>query len=292
MGVWRRTMTMLAEQRRLTVWTLFVGAAFISVALLTQLGATAFAQWQSSYHRGVSMVMYLQPAVDQPAATQLAAELAGLEGVASADYVSPQESEHRLRQALAGSEQLLDGIDAGTMPASIELVLEPGIRDVIEVSAPFRALRASSRIENVEVSGEWADQSTTTLSIIATATAWVSYTCMALAGLVLLFAARLRWERSGALIAVARLLGGGPGYTRVPAALAAMLVSTAAAGLALTSVWLLHHTFATQLAAYLATPMPSFTLAPLLRDQALVTLVAAATIGLIGGALSGDRARR
>ncbi len=292
MGVWRRTMTMLAEQRRLTLWTLVVGAALLSVALLTHLGATAFAHWQTSYHRGVSMVMYLQPAVDQPAARQLAANLAALEGVSSAEYVSPQESEHRLRQALAGSEQLLDGIDAGTMPASIELVLEPGIRDVIEVSAPFRALRASSRIENVEVSGEWADQSSTTLSIIATATAWVSYTCMALAGLVLLFAARLRWERNGSLIAVARLLGGGPGYTRVPAALAAMVVSTATAGLALATVWFLHLTFAARVATHLATTMPSITVAPLLRDHALLTLAAAALIGLMGGALSGDRARR
>lgn len=292
MGLWRRTMTMLAEQRRLTVWTVLVGAVLISVALLTHLGATAFAHWQGSYHRGASMVMYLQPAVDQTTATRLATDLAALEGVASAVYVSPQESESRLRQALAGSEQLLDGIDASTMPASIELVLEPGIRDVIEVSAPFRTLRASSRIENVEVSGEWADQSSTTLSIIGTATTWISYTCMALAGLVLLFAARLRWERNGSLIAVARLLGGGPGYTRLPAALAAMIVSTVAAGLALTSVWMLHHTFAARLVAHVATTMPSIAIAPLPRDQALATLAVAALLGLLGGALSGDRAQR
>ena len=292
MGLWRRTMTMLAEQRRLTGWTVLVGALLISFALLTHLGATAFAYWQGAYHRGASMVMYLQPAVDQTTATHLAADLAALEGVASAVYVSPQESENRLRQALAGSEQLLDGIDASTMPASIELVLESGILDVIEVSAPFRTLRASSRIENVEVSGEWADQSSTALTIIGTATTWISYTCMALAGLVLLFAARLRWERNGALLAVARLLGGGPGYTRLPAALAAMLVNTVAAGLALTSVWMLHHTFAARLVAHVATTMPGITIAPLPRDHALVTLAVAALLGLLGGALSGDRAQR
>ena len=292
MGVWRRTMAMLAEQRRLTGWTVLIGAALISVALLTHLGATAFAHWQSSYHHGASMVMYLQPAVNQSAASQLAADLAALEGVARAEYVSPQESEARLRRALSGSEQLLDGIEPSTMPASIELVLEPGIRDVIEVSAPFRALRASSRIENVEVSGEWADQTSTTLSLIGTVTKWVSYTAMAIAGMVLLFAARLGWERGTSLIAVARLLGAGPGYTRVPAALAAIIVSTVAAGLALTCVWLLHHTYGAQIAAHFATTMPNLTIPPLLRDQALATLAAAACIGLIGGVLCGDRARR
>ncbi|MBP9084962.1 MAG: permease-like cell division protein FtsX [Kofleriaceae bacterium] len=290
--MWRRTMAMLAEQRRLTVWTVLVGATVISLALLTHLGATAFAHWQGSFHRGASMVMYLRPTVDQQAATHLAADLAALAGVARADYVSPQESEIRLRRALSGSEQLLDGIDPSTMPASIELVLEPGIRDVIEVSAPFRALRASSRIDNVEISGEWADQSGTTLSIIGTATTWVSYTFMAIACIVLLLAARLRWERNGSLLAVARLLGGGPGYTRVPAALAAMVVSVVAAGLALTSVWLLHRSFAAQIAAHVATTMPGITIAPLLRDHALATLATAAIIGLLAGSLTGDRAQR
>ena len=159
-------------------------------------------------------------------------------------------------------------------------------------NSEFGILRASSRIENVEVSGEWADQTSTTLSLIGTVTKWVSYTAMAIAGMVLLFAARLGWERGTSLIAVARLLGAGPGYTRVPAALAAMIVSTVAAGLALTCVWLLHHTYGAQIAAHFATTMPNLTIPPLLRDQALATLAAAACIGLIGGVLCGDRARR
>lgn len=133
-------------------------------------------------------------------------------------------------------------------------------------------------------------KSGTTLSIIGTATTWVSYTFMAIACIVLLLAARLRWERNGSLLAVARLLGGGPGYTRVPAALAAMVVSVVAAGLALTSVWLLHRSFAAQIAAHVATTMPGITIAPLLRDHALATLATAAIIGLLAGSLTGDRA--
>ena len=292
MALLRRTMAMLGEQRRLTLWTVLVSAALITVALLAHLGTNAFAQWQRSYHRGASMVVYLQPAVDQAAATKLAAELTAIEGVERAEYVSPQESESRLRRALSGSEQLLDGIEPSTMPASIELVLEPGIRDVIEVSAPFRALRASGRFEDVEVSGEWTDQTSTTLDIIGLIARTIKYGFVAIAALVVLFAARLRWERGASLLAVARLLGAGPGYTRMPAALASLIVSASAAAFAVALTWLLHHQFATAVSARMASSMMGLTIAPLPGQQALITIAISAGLGLLGGLLAGDRARR
>lgn len=292
MALLRRTFAMLGEQRRLTVWTLLVSTALITVALLAHLGANAFAQWQRAYHRGASMVVYLQPAVDQAAATKLAADLTALAGVERAEYVSPQESESRLRRALSGSEQLLDGIEPSTMPASIELVLEPGIRDVIEVSAPFRALRASGQFEDVEVSGEWSDQTSTTLNIIGLVARTIKYGFVAIAALVVLFAARMRWERGAPMLAVARLLGAGPGYTRLPAALASLIVSAGAAALAVALTWLLHNQFATAVSTRLASSMVGMTIAPLAREQALLTIAVGAGLGLLGGLLAGDRARR
>jgi cell division transport system permease protein len=288
-SVFRRTKQQLCDQPRLTLWSTLVSAAFIAVALLAYLGVQGYREWQARYRHGASMVVYLNQRVDSVAGKGLASDLIKLAGVTRAEYVSPQESESRLRIALSGSEQLLDGIEPNSMPASIELVLEPGIRDVIEISAPFQQLRQSGQIEEVDISGEWSDNTSDALGVIGEGIVIIGMIFAVAAGLVVLLAARLRWQQSGALTAVARLLGASSFHTKLPAALAGGIASMVAALLAVGFVAALHSQVSLVMLAQFAPSMGNISVASLTASVAAIVVAVSTAVGILGASLAGDR---
>ena len=74
------------------------------------------------------MVVYLGEGVDDARAAALLHELRGLAGVERAELVPPVESARRLRHALGADAALLDGVELGSLPASVEVTLAPGVQ--------------------------------------------------------------------------------------------------------------------------------------------------------------------
>src|SRR6185436_8763042 len=81
----------------------------------------------------------------------LVGELRGLRGVERAELVSPAESARRLVRALGSDPALLDGVDPASLPASVEVTLAPGVREVVAMSPTVRALRGAPGVAEVVV---------------------------------------------------------------------------------------------------------------------------------------------
>ena len=279
----RRTVAIAVDRPRLTAWTL--AAATCALFVLGAAAVTADAvDHMSQTPRGAStsMVVYLGEGVDEAHAKLLTAELAKQPGIDRAELVPPLESAKRLQQALGVDAALLDGVDLASLPASVEVTLAPGVRDVIAMSPTLRALRGTPGVDDVIVEDPVRDPIGATLATVRTV-AWTAAALVAcLALIVVLAALRVRLERDRQERAVLHLLGAHPAFTLIPTALAGALQGAVAAILAAAAIVAGLAVYGDELAGVLGSAITS----PALPAIAIFVGLGAA-LGLVGGGLAG-----
>jgi cell division transport system permease protein len=232
---------------------------------------------------GASMVVYLGDGVDDARAKELTADLAKLPGVMHVELVPPAESAKRLEQALAGDPALLEGVDRAGLPASIELQLAPGVRDVLAMSPTITALRGAPGIEDVVVEDAGAEHVSESLGSLR-AVAWIAAAVLAVLAVVVVVAAvRVRLERGKQEKAALHLLGASPAFTIVPTALAGALHGIAAALVAGGALCAAIALYGDELARAIGAAID---LAPAASELALLVAVGAA-LGMVAGGLAG-----
>jgi cell division transport system permease protein len=291
----RRSARLAARRPRAALWTVLALASALFVAGLAALAAATLDRYAEA-HPGTSghMVVYLGEGVDEARASALVFELGALHGVERAELVSAAESARRLTRALGADPALLDGVDLASLPASVEVTLAPGVRDVVAMSPTVRALRGAPGVVDVVVdrapagsaalmadsaAGAEGDRSVGALPA-ARAIAWTGAALVAgLALIIMLATVRLRLERSAQEAAVLRLLGARPGFVAIPSALAGALQGVVAAVVAALALGLVLHDHGPAGGALALASPP---------DGALAGLIAlGGLVGLVGGGLAG-----
>ena len=260
---------------RAALWTTLALAGALFVAAGAVVAAAAIDRWAAAHPgAGASMVVYLD-GVDGPRAQALAGELAALRGVERAELVPAAASASRLTRALGADAALLDGIDLASLPASIEVRLAPGVRDVVAMSPTLRALRGAPGVADVVVEDGSGDPLAPALAT-ARAIAWpgAALVC-ALALIIALAVLRLGLPRAEREAAVLALLGASPGFTAIPSALAGALHGACAALVALLGIAIAARANGAALAG--------LDLAPAIG----ALLGAGALVGAVGGGLAG-----
>ena len=152
------------------------------------------------------------------------------------------------------------------------------MRDVIAMSPTVRALRGAPGVAEVVVDDAPADPWAAALPAVRSL-AWSGAALLAgLALIVVLAAIRVRLDRGRQELAVAHLLGAGPGFLVVPTALAGALSGLAAAALAALAV-------GAGLRLY-GDPLGDVLVAPAAAELAAF-LAAGVLLGAVGGGLAG-----
>jgi len=151
--------------RRPLVSLLAVGAIGVSLLLVgvVHLASTNVARLTSSWGRGVQMVVYLADGTTPERAQAIGRILSGARGVDRVDYVPPDAAYRRLADSLGDRKDLLEGVEVGYLPASLEVTLAGGMRDVAAVSPMVDKLRATPGVDEVEFLGDWVDRLTALL---------------------------------------------------------------------------------------------------------------------------------
>lgn len=280
----RRTARMAVERPRAGVWTICVCACALAAASIATIAAASVDRWAKG--RPVApagMVVYLGEGVPEGRGAEVARQLRVLPGVARVELVSAAESARRLLAALGPEPALLEGLDPASLPASVEVEFEPGVRDVAALSPSVRALRGAAGVSDVVIDA--GDDGAARILAAARALAWggaALLSGLALAGV--LAAIRVRLGRDQRELAVARLLGASPGFLAVPAALAGALTGLGAAVLAAIAVGLGLHRYGGALGSHLAAPGAA--------ELAALLAVGAILGGVAGGLAGAPRAKR
>ncbi len=151
-------MAATGARRNPLIQTVAVGTIALSLLLVGAVELVAFnvARLSTGWGRRVQMNVYLEDGVAAPRVRQIAAVLAKLPGAERVRTVEPREAWERLRRSLGGRGDLLDGVEEGFLPASIEVELKPGVADVLRAHPAFEKLRRTAGVEEVELSNDWA----------------------------------------------------------------------------------------------------------------------------------------
>jgi cell division protein FtsX len=289
LAVLRRAARIAVERPRAAMWaTLVLTCALFALAVA---GVAALALDRAAAARPGStatMVVYLGEGVVVEDARSLAAELAQLSGVERVELVAPEASARRLIAALGQDPAVLDGVDVESLPASVEVTLAPGVRDVVAMSPTVQALRDAPGVADVVVDDPVEDQLAGTLAGVRALAWWVVAGLAGLAIVAVLVTTRLQLDRERRELAVAELLGAGPSFVVIPTAIAGALHGVVAALLAIT---LLAITLATHGGALGDAVALGDALDPELVLPDLATLIglagAGGLLGLLGGGLAG-----
>lgn len=316
----RRAATLATRRPRTALWTLLALSCALFIAGLAAIVAASVDRWAEAHPgRSDNMVVYLGDGVDQARASALVGELRALHGVERAELVSAAESASRLYRALGPDPALLDGVDVATLPASIEVTLAPGVRDVVAMSPTVRALRGAPGVADIVVEprgnagadivaagprgnpggdigiagprgnpggGDGGDDQVASALRTARGVAWTAAALFAgLALVIALAAVRVRLDRSVREAAVLQLLGAPPGFVAIPNALAGALQGAAAGVVAALALGLMLHGPggpSGSLGSFWAIELAS---PPAVAIAGLVAL--GGLVGLIGGGLAG-----
>ena len=272
----RRAGRIAIERPRTAVWTLLALTCALFVVGAAALAATSVDRWaaSSSKQARARMVVYLGEATPE-VAQALVGELRAIDGVEQVELVSAEESARRLVASLGADTALLEGVDVGALPASLEIELAPGVRDVVAMSPKLRALTTESAVAEVVVEDEDVDR-VAGVAVTIRRLAWTGSAMFALLALVVILAAvRVRLDARTDELRIVQLLGGSPAFVIVPRALAGALSGLLAAVLAVIALQIV-------LAIY---DVPS--LAPATAAHVLGFVGVGAALGLVGGTLAG-----
>jgi cell division transport system permease protein len=278
----RRSVRIAIDRPRTALWTLLALTCALFVVGAAAIAAASVDRWASDRPgASASMVVYLDNAAPERAAA-IAGELGALQGVTSVELVPAEESARRLVSSLGADAALLEGVDITSLPASIEVKLAPGVREVVMMSPTVRALAQAPNV--VELAVENVEENKIS-SVLATVRqiAWTGAALFAgLALITILASIRVRFDPRSQELRVVHLLGGSSAFVVVPRAIAGALSGVAAALLAAGALQLVLALYGDQIEGVLATTL----MAPAILHVLMFVGVGAA-LGLVGGALAG-----
>jgi cell division protein FtsX len=283
-----RTARIAVERPRAALWTLLAMTCALFAVGVAVLAARNVTRWTEARPTSTaSMVVYLAEGTPDARAQALLSELRGLRGVERADLVPAEESAKRLVASLGSDTAMLEGIEIASLPASVEVTLAPGVRDVVAMSPTVRALRGAPGVAEIVVEDRSEERVATSLGAVR----WIAWAAAALfAGLALmtvLASIRVRLDRGERELVVAELLGAGPGFVVVPTALAGALQGIAAALVSALALMIVVHLYGQGVTETLSTAISPVELVTPTASELLAFLGVGALLGLVGGALAG-----
>ncbi len=280
-ATWRAACAMARRPRSAA---LAVGAIAVGLVLLggVRLAGDNVDDATAGWSRGVQMVVYLEDGTSADRAQQIRGALEQLPGVAATRYVGPDAALGRLRESLGEHDELAADLGADMLPASIEVSLADGVREVASAAPIVDRLEGVRGVDEVELLGPWVERA----SGLASGLRRASWLLLILVGLacayVVSITLRLSMARRRAEIDTLELLGATPGFVRAPLVVEGMLHGAAGGLVALGVLWLLYHVTHQAIAAALTHAFGAGTVGFLSPAELALLVAAGAFFGLAG----------
>ncbi|MBW2278662.1 MAG: FtsX-like permease family protein [Deltaproteobacteria bacterium] len=227
-------------QRRPLVAALATGAIAVSLMLvgLVYLAARNVESATAGWGGGVQMVVYLEEGVSEASADRIGAALLQVPAVERVEHVAPAMAMSRLRDSLGEHDELMEGIEEGMLPASIEVTLRRGVRDVAAAHPLLERLEATPGVEEVELMGAWVDR----LTALVAALQYAGWFLLALAGFACIYTVtttlRLSMQSRAREVDTLHLLGAPDRFVRAPMIIEGVLQGATGAAAAAVLLWL------------------------------------------------------
>ena len=272
-----------ARSRPLT--TLFsTGAIAVSLVLVgvLVLAHQNIERLSAKWGRGVQMIVYLADDVTPERARAIGQVLRGVSAIERVDYVPPDEAQRRLKEALGARQSLLDGVEAGFLPASLEVSLKGGVRDVAAQSPVIERLRATPGVDEVAFLGDWVERLASLLSLLRAAALalalLIAGACVYIIGGTIKLGMYARKDE----LDILRLVGATEGFIKLPLIVEGALQGVVGAAAALGGLALLYRLAAPTLERTLQSAVGEVELAFLPPAVLALALGVGLALGVVG----------
>ncbi len=234
----------------------------------------------------VRVTAYLAADLDETAARELAGRLAETPGVASVEYVSPDDARRRFARADSERAAMLEALDDNPLPASLELALLPASRTATGAQAVAVALRGEPGIEDVVHEQDWIDGYGRALGLLRTAGATLGGVLAAATLLIVANTVRLALFARRHEIEILSLVGASRGFIVWPHLLEGLLQGIAGGFVSWLVVAAAFRFFEPSLSAGAASLAGPLALRFLSASECVVLVGAGALLGGVGAGLS------
>ncbi|MDB4969118.1 MAG: hypothetical protein JWN44_4807 [Myxococcales bacterium] len=265
-----------------------VGTIALSLLLVgvVELAALNVRRLSESWGGGVQMTVYLEDGVTPARAQKVAGALGKLPGVASVRAVGTHEAWLRLQRSLGGRAELLDGVEEGFLPASIEVSLKPGVAEVLRAHPAFEKLRHTAGVEDVELMGDWASRLRGLERLLSSAgwfvAALVLCACLYIVGSTIRLGVFARRDE----IEIWKLVGATNGFVKAPFLVEGGLQGALGSGVAVLLLYGLYRLASPRLESVLGSWLAAGPLGFFTAGQVMMALVCGTLLGLCGSALA------
>ena len=270
--------------RRPLVTLLATGAVGVSLLLvgLVVLAAQNVSRLTQPWGQGVQMVVYLGDDATPERARAIAEILRSVDAIERVDYVPPDAALARLEQSLGERRDLLQGVEVGYLPASLEVTLKDGVREVAEASPLVARLRATPGVEEVEFLGDWVAKVTSLIRTLRLAAAALALVVALACVYVVAGTIKLGMYARKDEIEVLKLVGATDNFVKGPLVVEGALQGALGAGVALALLFATFRLGAPALEEALAGAVGPLHLSFLPPAHAALVLAAGATLGILG----------
>lgn len=251
---------------------------------LAMLGMENVDRLTHHWGRGVQIIVYLKaeaPPVRVSALTRLLKERPE---VSSVNWISPKEAHARLRASLGQHKGVLDSVELGFLPASLEIAMRQDQPD--RARALVSLLSASSLVEEVDYMGDWARRLETLVTLIRALGLGlafiISLACLYIVGSTIRLGVHARKEE----IEIMRLVGATNTFIRAPFMIEGALQGLVGALLAWGLLYLIYIFGAPKLEAQLSFIFNQIQVGFLPPKILLAGLASGTLLGLLGSRLA------
>ena len=265
-----------------------VGTIALSLVLVgvVELAALNVQRLSRGWGADVQMTVYLEDGVTPARAQKVAAALGKLPGVIAVRTVDAHEAFTRLRRSLGARADLLDGVEEGFLPASIEVSLKPGVAEVLRAHPAFEKLRHTAGVEDVELMGSWAARLRDVERLLSMAgwavAALVLCACLYIVGSTIRLGVFARRDE----IEIWKLVGATNGFVRAPFLVEGGLQGALGTGLAAALLYGFYRVASPRIEAVLGGWLASGPLGFFTPAQLALAVAFGALVGLCGSALA------
>jgi cell division transport system permease protein len=265
-----------------------VGTIALSLLLVgvVELAALNVKKLSRNWGADVQMTVYLEDGVTPARAQKITAALARLPGVVAVRTVDAHEAWQRLQRSLGARADLLDGVEEGFLPTSIEVALKPGVAEVLRAHPAFDKLRHTAGVEDVELMGDWTARLRDVERLLSTAgwavAALVFCACLYIVGSTIRLGVFARRDE----IEIWKLVGATNGFVKAPFLVEGGLQGALGTGAAVLLLYGLFRLAAPRVEAVLGGWLASGPLGFFTPTQLGVAVVGGTLLGLCGSALA------
>jgi cell division transport system permease protein len=191
-------------------------AAVLFVAAVNLLALANVSAQVGKWKKDLRVSVYLADDADAVKTEELHARLTTIAGVARVETIDKDEALRRFRASFPELSDVPEGLGANPLPASLEVILEPGPGSRAAAEAITQAARSSPAVEEVRFDQAFLDRLDAILGVARLGGGALGIVVLAAVGLVVAGVLRLTVHARRDEIEIMRLVGASPLFVRGP----------------------------------------------------------------------------